>query len=548
MVLVFCVLCSLPVLAVQSMSTFVERDASLTVEEALTLQRAGGFEPVKAAVPKFGIGSQPVWLHLQVVNAGEAPLPQRLFVGVPWLDRVDLHIVQDGQVVARMQAGDSDPALRGAVGSLGYGFDHAFARGVSDVLIRVRSAEPLVLPVRLLAPDEASALQRRHDYGFGLLYGYLLALIAYNAMIFVGLRDRSHLDYLLYVGTFVLLSLSYSGHGLAWLWPGRTGLQQYVILVLMVVLACVGLRFAKGFLGLSAGPPGTQRILRAFSVTALLLMACCVLLGLQAVAAVVAFVVVLSFSVLMCWLGIVGVRLEKVGAPYFLFGALTGMVGAATTALAVWRGLPFSDFAFHAAELGFAVDGTVLALALADRMRRIRLQQLKAEHLAAIDPLTGLRNRRAFLQQTAPLWSTAVRNDRPLAVIVLDLDHFKLINDTYGHGTGDEVLVEAAKVIEHSCRAGDIPARWGGEEFIVLMPETTSVQAIAMAERVLVGVRAIAIERDGHRLDLSASVGVAGRGAHPDLESLIREADAWMYSAKRGGRDRVSGLAQPVPA
>lgn len=533
---------------VPPMSVFVEQDARVTVDQALALLREGRFQPVADAVPKFGIGSPPVWLHFQVTHTGLAPLAHRMFVGVPWLDQVDVYVLHDGQVVAAMQAGDADPALRGPVGSLGFAFDHAFRSGMSEVLLRVRSADPMVLPVRVLALEEATALQRRHDYGFGLLYGYLLALMAYNAMIFLGLRDRSHLDYLLYVGTFFLLSLAYSGHGLAWLWPGRTGLQQYVILVLMVLLACFGLRFANGFLGLSTQMPGMQRKLRAFCVTALLIMACCVLLGLQAAAAVVAFVVVLAFSVLMCWLGGVGLRLGTDGAAYFLFGALAGMLGAAITALAVWRGLPFSDGAFHAAELGFAVDGTVLALALADRMRRIRLKQLKAEHLAAIDPLTGLRNRRAFMQLAAPLWSTAVRNDRPLALIVLDLDHFKLINDTYGHATGDEVLVEAARVIERDCRAGDITARWGGEEFIVLMPETTSLQAHAMAERLLVGVRGIAIERDGVRLALSASVGVAGRGAHPDFEALIREADAWMYSAKRGGRNRVSGLAQPSPA
>ena len=516
---------------------------ALGAEQALTLQREGRFRELPAGVPKFGIGSPPVWFHFAVDHAGSDPLPRQLLAGVPWIERLDVFVLQDGQLRAVQRAGDGEAGLRGPMGSLGFAFDLAFAPGHSDVLIRAQSADPLVMPLRLLPPDEAVELQRRHDYGFGLLYGFLLALIAYNAMIFIGLRHRSHLDYVLYVSTFLLLSLAYSGHGVARLWPGQAGFQQYVILVLMVLLAAMGLRFASGFLHLEKIAPRAHRGVRGFYLAALLAIGACTLFGLQSAAVFTAFVVLQVFSVLMCLLGVVGLRARQDGAPYFLAGAVSGMLGASVTAMAVWRGMPFTEFTFHAAELGFAVDGTILALALADRMRRIRELQLRAEHLAAFDPLTGLRNRRAFAEHAAPVWSTARRHGRPLSVIVLDLDHFKRINDSHGHAIGDTVLVAAARAIERDCRAGDIAARWGGEEFIVLMPETTGQQAWAMAERLLASVRSIDIPLGGERLGVSASVGVAEWHGHDDLEALIREADAWMYASKRAGRDRVSGLA-----
>ncbi|AMO39164.1 diguanylate cyclase [Thauera humireducens] len=514
---------------------------ALGAEQALALQREGRFRDLPAGVPKFGIGAPPVWFHFAVDHAGSGPLLRQLLAGVPWIERLEVFVLQDGQLRAVQRAGDGEAGLRGPMGSLGFAFDLAFAPGHSDVLIRAQTADPLVMPLRLLPADEAIELQRRHDYGFGLLYGFLLALIAYNAMIFIGLRHRSHLDYVLYVGTFLLLSLAYSGHGVARLWPGQAGFQQYVILMLMVLLAAMGLRFASGFLHLEKIAPRAHRGVRGFYLAALLAIGACTLFGLQSVAVFTAFFVVQVFSVLMCLLGVVGLRARQDGAPYFMAGAVSGMLGAAVTAMAVWRGMPFTELTFRAAELGFAVDGTILALALADRMRRIREQQLRAEHLAAFDPLTGLRNRRAFAEHAAPVWSTARRHGRPLSVIVLDLDHFKRINDSHGHAIGDTVLVAAARAIERDCRAGDIAARWGGEEFIVLMPETTGQQAWAMAERLLASVRSIDIPLGGERLGVSASVGVAEWRGHDDLEALIREADAWMYASKRAGRDRVSG-------
>ena len=527
----------------------IEQGDALTPQAALALQREGRFEASATAVPKFGIGARPVWLHLAVDNRDPAAQRRQLVVGVPWIDRLDVYLMRGDTVVAQFAAGDGAAGLQSPTGSLGFQFDHAFEPGVTEVLVRAASPDPLLLPLRLLAPDAALTAQRTHDYGYGLLYGYLLALIAYNAMLYVGLRDRSQRDYVLYVGSFVLLSLAYSGHGQIWLWPGQPELQRYAILVLMVLFGCMGLRFAGSFLGLAKSLPRLHRAATALALGGALAMAVCVVFALQAAAAVVAFVFMLAFTLTMVWIGVVSVRHDRIAAPYFLFGALIAMAGTAITTLAVWHGLPYSGWTLHAAEIGVALDGTVLAMALAYRMRRIRGERLRAEYLATIDPLTGLRNRRAFAADTAGPWSTAVRGQRPLAVIVLDLDHFKAINDHWGHAAGDAVLVAVARILERGSRTGDVVARWGGEEFIVLMPETSLTQACALGERLISDIRAAEVVHDGERLALNASVGAAERGEHASLEVLIGEADRRMYEAKRGGRGRVCGAcAGPAPA
>lgn len=531
-------------------TVLIEQGEALTPQAAQAALRAGRFAAVEVAVPKFGIGSRPVWLHLAVDNRGPSAQWRQLVVGVPWLDRVEVHLLRGDTVVAQFAAGDGEAGLQQPAGSLGFLFGHAFEPGVTEVLVRAASPDPLLLPVRLLSAEAAAAAQRAHDYGHGLLYGYLLALIAYNAMLYFGLRDRSQLDYVLYVGSFVLLSLAYSGHGQVWLWPGLPELQRYAILVLMVLFGCMGLRFAGSFLGLADSLPRLHRATSALALAGALAMAVCVGFGLQAAAGVVAFVFMLAFTVAMVGIGVVSVWQDRIAAPYFLAGALIAMAGTAITSLAVWHGLPYTAWTLHAAEIGVALDGTVLTLALAYRMRRIRGERLRAEYLATIDPLTGLRNRRAFASEATAVWRNAVHKQQPLSMIVLDLDHFKRLNDERGHAAGDAALVAVARILEQGCRETDLVARWGGEEFVALMPDTGLAQARAIGLRLLEAIRAAGVTHEEAPLALSASVGVAERGAHANLEALIRDADRWMYRAKEAGRGCVccSTVAEPGPA
>ena len=191
---------------------------------------------------------------------------------------------------------------------------------------------------------------------------------------------------------------------------------------------------------------------------------------------------------------------------------------------------------------GVVIEGILFALALAHRMRKVQLARRQAEYLANIDPLTGLLNRRSFFSRANPLWSTARRNKRPLSVMMVDIDHFKRINDQYGHAVGDQVLQAVSERLTAACRSGDVAARWGGEEFVIVLPETQAAQAGQLAERLRATIEAMEIRSNDERtFSLSASFGIAGYVDHEDLEQLIRESDHWLYQAKQGGRNRVAG-------
>lgn len=157
-------------------------------------------------------------------------------------------------------------------------------------------------------------------------------------------------------------------------------------------------------------------------------------------------------------------------------------------------------------------------------------------HLATRDSLTSLYNRRKMQECLAFEVARAERYARPLSIILIDVDHFKGINDTYGHQAGDEALVRTARWLKASLRASDVPIRWGGEEFLVICPETPLDAATQIAERLRGEYSALSLAPEGR---LTASFGVATHRSGLCVEDMLRNADAALYRAKNAGRNRV---------
>ncbi len=167
--------------------------------------------------------------------------------------------------------------------------------------------------------------------------------------------------------------------------------------------------------------------------------------------------------------------------------------------------------------------------------------QLSLE-MAITDQLTGLHNRRYMARHLDNLVSTAGRNAKPLAFLILDIDHFKSVNDGHGHDIGDEVLKEFANRISANVRGIDLACRYGGEEFVVVMPDTDMGLAYSIAERLRKSVETtpIVISRAPGKLNITISIGIAAtQGPADTAEALLHRADQALYSAKRNGRNRV---------
>jgi diguanylate cyclase (GGDEF)-like protein len=185
-------------------------------------------------------------------------------------------------------------------------------------------------------------------------------------------------------------------------------------------------------------------------------------------------------------------------------------------------------------ELAIRLEIAERILAVHDQLAR---QNARLAELASIDELTGTKNRRRFREDLDLLFTQAIRLRSPLSLIMLDIDHFKQFNDTFGHPAGDEVLHRVGSILNTSVRAHDVVARYGGEEFVVLLPATDADEALEVAERLRIAISS----RTWLHRQVTASLGVAT--TVPDVSTtakLLNQADQALYQSKQDGRDRIT--------
>ncbi|MSQ47281.1 MAG: diguanylate cyclase [Deltaproteobacteria bacterium] len=179
--------------------------------------------------------------------------------------------------------------------------------------------------------------------------------------------------------------------------------------------------------------------------------------------------------------------------------------------------------------------------------KTLQAQRTQLEHLAREDALTGLANRRRFEERAREELLREGRYQHPLSVLLADLDHFKEINDTYGHSYGDSVLKEVAHTFTRHCRSSDLCARYGGEEFAVLLPETPLPDARLVADRLCTAIRGLTFAQATTTVHVTVSLGIACFDANnpQSLEEFMEQADQALYAAKRNGRNRVEVYTRP---
>jgi diguanylate cyclase (GGDEF)-like protein len=179
--------------------------------------------------------------------------------------------------------------------------------------------------------------------------------------------------------------------------------------------------------------------------------------------------------------------------------------------------------------------------------QRMRTYNQELQQLASRDPLTGVMNARAYYAACEQQIQLCRRLQRPFAVLFVDLDHFKRINDGLGHAAGDEVLRTVARALKDAVRSSDLLGRIGGEEFSMLLPDTDAAGAVQLAESVRQAVEASRPSVGGSFVPVTASVGVAvGRDPGATIKAIQEQADQAMYHAKQAGRNRVSLLEHAV--
>jgi diguanylate cyclase (GGDEF)-like protein len=230
--------------------------------------------------------------------------------------------------------------------------------------------------------------------------------------------------------------------------------------------------------------------------------------------------------------------------PLMLFFAALAIVGLEFKPL-----IPFLFDPLVMALLGMVVSGSFSQLRRSEFLTR---QQLKS--LASTDQLTGLFNRHAIHMSLEQLVARYVRHGHPFSLILGDLDKFKRVNDHYGHNVGDEVLIATASRLQNHARVGDIVCRWGGEELLVVLPDTELDGALVVADKLRCAVGDTPMTAGGHNIEQTISFGATCYYKGEHIDATIMRADSALYLAKQGGHNRVAsvepgaGAADSIPA
>lgn len=498
----------------------------------------------------LGIGVDPAWMKFSVDNNSDAFKKYRLTIETPWLDYIDTYLMRNGEVVKHIAGGDGFAYEERPMQYRFYGFEYEYEPGIYEIYIRIESKGPMAIPVRFSTMERAIERDISSGYQYGVLYGIMSALALYNLVLFLFIRQREYGLYSLYLAGFVLNSLSYTGQLHVILTPDfGPFFQDWVDIFLMITYSVAGLHFARALLDTKAYAPNLDKFVVKTTIIIPVGMVIGFIIDQLFFSMALAFILNTCFVVLFVAMGVSAIQVKKPFALIFLLSSVTAAICITVSTLAVAGILvPYNDYTFKAIEVGMAFEAILLATILARQFRMAKLDKIIAETYARADALTQLNNRHGFQEVTSPIWQMTVREKRDASIVLIDIDHFKKFNDLYGHETGDKVLSRVANCIADTARKGDITARWGGEEFIIFLPETSLDNAAIQAERIRKAVSELELRIAEVPLSITASFGVAGTENKrfndeflelSSLEPLINQADRAMYVAKQSGKNLV---------
>ncbi|MDE1898394.1 MAG: diguanylate cyclase, partial [Xanthomonadaceae bacterium] len=475
------------------------------------------------------------------------PAPRVLVIRTPGLGVIRLLPAQGPAMHDALE--DSDRGRWHAAGMVAFPLQ-VMPAGADPLWLHFEPTRALGSPVTLHLLD-GPAFQRTQLRWVAYVSAALAILVgmALTALCFaVLLRDGAYLLYAGYVGSYALLQALASGYlfqplGLGWAVPDPVALGR----VAGALSGLFSILFAWRLIDLPRRMPRLAPLALLAAALFLLIAACAVvpLHAVQALAGHLQNPVVLFAGPTLLILCLLALLRGSRYAGFFLAGWLPLVlltVIASAQQFGVLRDWTWLD----PATLGAAAfEALILSAALADKTLAARHEHRQLRLLAETDALTAVFNRRTLLDRLQSLMAEAVVARQPLALLFLDIDHFKALNDRHGHRIGDDALTAIAHTLRQILRDDGIIGRYGGEEFLIVLPGRDGTQAQAIAEQLRLAIAARGIGGTGSR-SLTVSIGVATRRDGDSADTLIERADQAMYAAKAGGRNRIATGA-PTP-
>ena len=530
----------------------------------------------------FGFTDAVYWARFDV-DSPSTPQAQNLFLEIsyPLLDDIRVYLLQDGTLLREFHVGAGLPFAERLVRHGNFLIPLDVSPQPLQVLLRVQSQSSMQIPLLLWEKDAFVEQTYVEATAFGFFYGTVLIIAVYNLLVFMSVREPGFLYFFMFALCAVMVESALRGAAFAFVWPDATAWVDRSIVVGIGGCVLFGSLFTNNVLLVRQTRPRISLALRMVATAAVLCMAGAFLLPYKLMILLSLLVATVS-SVINPLAHFLRVKDGYTPARAILTGSVVFILSVFVMILSKVGVLPRNAFTENAPYFGTVFQQLLFSLSLADRLnvdrklreeaqlraaasqrellsvqlkinedldRRVRertdeleVANIKLQELSTTDSLTGLRNRRYFDDMLQNEYKRAFRDKQPLSVLLLDIDHFKKLNDNFGHAFGDLCLMEAAQLIRNCIkRPPDIAARYGGEEFVVLLPLTDQEGALNVAESIRAAFDAKRVEDGPHSVIVTVSIGVSStvppeRDGH---EKLLKRADELLYRAKQNGRNRV---------
>ncbi|NVK40782.1 MAG: GGDEF domain-containing protein [Oceanospirillaceae bacterium] len=504
----------------------------LAFEDVSAPEHAGAFRSIGQQATNFGFTDSVWWVRFRLSNPSGKPLHAVIRQDYPLIDHVDFWGRDDAGHWQRQATGDRLPFDSRPIDNRTFLFPVELPADSERIFyMRFQSDGPMNIGLFAHSQNDLIGLITHEYLAMGIYYGGFIVLLVYNLIMFMTVRERAFAHYLLYVLSYGLYFSVHNGLSFQYLWPGNAWLanQSLLLLLALSLLGCV--RFTRTILSSASLAPVADRIAWAMELCMILAFALTPFLEYRTLIVPMAFATAV-ICLHMLLMGALALVRGSRPARYYMVAFSALLAGVLAYMLKTFGLLPHNVYTQNAFQLGSLLEMVLLSLAVGARISELRERSFA-------DALTQLHNRRYFNDQIATEFYRSRRRGRPLSLVVLDIDHFKRFNDTYGHAKGDQALKAVARVLATCVRKPNVPCRYGGEEFVVILPNTTEAQVEVVAERIRREVEQSTAETFG----LSVSVGHAtlDDANFGNPQELFVAADFALYTAKDGGRNRVVG-------
>ena len=573
---------------------FLDIENHYTIDTLINAPEDIAWQENRGGSLNLGFSSATIWLRMPVKMHLDQ-VPGLFEVSWPFIDRLQAFWVNEQGIHDLGVQGDHTPHSQRDLQHRFFVFplsDDAELEGT--LYLKINTQSSILLPMQLWSMDSFFVKESRHQIFLGFFYGLLAIILIYNFGMWFYDRDRVYLYYVAYLGFLCVYVGSLTGLGQQYFWGNSIFFNDAALLIGVLGSFVFGSFFVDSFLQLDKNNPVAHRCIVAAIGIYFLLIAGYFLYD-EATITPVGQVLGVIASVFAY---VVGIREWKKGNPdarYFTVAWSMLLLGTCIYTLYLAGLLPGNTIIINIQIVGLVVEMVLLSFALSERFTReraaarqatemalhlasevnkshvekIRMQdeanhRLEAkveertcelkntlnrleeanhqlEALSHTDQLTGLKNRRYFTKHYDKEFRRSIRNQQPISVIVLDIDHFKQVNDTYGHLAGDACLKQVAEVIGlQAQRPADMAVRFGGEEFVIMLPNTDAAGASKVSEYIREQVENLHIHADGADFKVTISLGIASMVPDDSTtpETLVGRADAALYRAKSNGRNR----------